>query len=197
MNNYSILSSNLKRRLLRFSEKISIGLTRPEFKFVSQMIYGILSSQNCHLSKIGRVLDESISLKKTIDRLSRNLLEFAGSSKLFENYVKKAKSCMTDKTILIVDDSDIIKPCSIKMEGLGKVRDGSTGEIGIGYHMVGVTALTPGQKAPIGVYSRVYSASEKEFVNCALCKREKCQGRKVEFDSELYAQTFSATAVNG
>jgi hypothetical protein len=51
------------------------------------------------------------------------------------------------------------------MEGIGQVRDGSTGEIGIGYHMVDVTALTPEQKSPIGVYSRVFSASEKGFVS--------------------------------
>ena len=163
--NYSTMSSNIKRRVLSFSENISNGLTRPQFKFVSQMIYGILSSQSCHISKIARALDEPISLKKTIDRLSRNLSEFTGDTKLFENYIKKVKSCITDKTILIIDDGDITKPCSYKLEGLGKVLDGSTGKIGIGYHMLDVIALTPEQKAPIGVYSKVYSASEKGFVS--------------------------------
>ena len=45
-------------------------------------------------------------------------------------------------------DSSLPTPCSFKLEGLGEVRDGSTEEIGIGYHMLGVTALTPGQKEP-------------------------------------------------
>jgi len=67
--------------------------------------------------------------------------------------------------IAIIDDGDIIKPCSYKLEGLGVVRDGSAGEFGIGYHMLDVTALTPEQKAPIGVYSRVYSATEKGFIS--------------------------------
>jgi len=165
MNNYSILSSNLKRGLLRFSEKISKGLTRPEFKFVTQMIYGMLSSQSCHLSKISRALDEPINLKKTIERLSRHLSEFTQSAKLFENYIGKVKGCTSEKTILIVDDGDITKPCSYKLEGLGVVRDGSTGELGIGYHMLDVTALTPEEKAPIGVYSKVYSAHEEGFVS--------------------------------
>jgi len=165
MSNYSTLSSNLKRGLLRFSEKISKGLSRPYFKFISQMLYGMLCSQSCHLSKIARSLDEAIKLKKTIERLSRNLSEFAAGAKLFENYVKKVKQCITDRSILIVDDGDITKPCSFKLEGLGVVRDGSTGEYGVGYHMLDVTALTPEQKAPIGVYSRIYSASEKNFVS--------------------------------
>jgi len=165
MTNYSILSSNLKRRILRFSEKISKGLSRPNFKFVTQMIYGILSSQSCHLSKIARALDEPISLKKTIDRLSCNLSAFSGGMKLFENYIRKIKCCTTEKSILIVDDGDITKPCSRKLEGLGKVRDGSTGEMKDGYHMVDVTVLTPGQKAPIPVYTRIYSATEKDFIS--------------------------------
>ncbi|MCL2013697.1 MAG: hypothetical protein FWG69_01770 [Oscillospiraceae bacterium] len=165
MSNYNTLGHDLKRGILRFSEKISKGLSRPEFKFVSQMLYGVLCSQSCHLSKISRALDETISLKKTIDRLSRNLSGFSGGVKLFENYIKKVKSCITEKSILIVDAGDVTKPCSFKLEGLGEVRDGSTGEIGIGYHMLGVTALTPGKKAPIPVYSRVYSASENDFVS--------------------------------
>ena len=76
MSNYSILSSNLKRGLVRFSERISVGLSRPEFKFMSQMIYGMLCSQSCHLSKIARVLNEETLLKKTIERLSMHLSNF-------------------------------------------------------------------------------------------------------------------------
>ena len=165
MSNYSILSNNLKRGLVRFSERISVGLSRPEFKFVSQMIYGMLCSQSCHLSKISRTLNEQTLLKKTIERLGRHLSEFKDGLMLFENYIKNAKSCITFRSILIIDGGDIIKPCSKKMEGLGRVRDGSTGEIGNGYHTLAVTALTPEQKAPIGVYTRVYSASEEGFVS--------------------------------
>ena len=69
MKYYSTLGNNLKRGILRFSEKISEGLTRPNFKFISQMIYGILTAQSCHLSKIGRALEEKTGIKKTIDRL--------------------------------------------------------------------------------------------------------------------------------
>jgi hypothetical protein len=165
MANYNTLASNLKRGLLRFSEKISKGLSRPDFKFIFQMLYGILCSQSCHLSKIARSLDESIQLKKTIERLSRNLSEFTGGLKLFENYIKKVKGCVNDRSILVVDGGDIIKPYSTKMEGLCEVRDGSTGKMGIGYHTLDVTALTLEQKSPIGVYSRVYSAREEDFVS--------------------------------
>jgi hypothetical protein len=165
MTNYSILSSNLKRALVQFSERISFELSRPNFKFVSQMIYGILCSQSCHLSKIARSLNEDISLKKTIDRLSRNLSRFSDGDRIFDNYVKKVKSCFNNRSILVVDDGDITKPYGIKMEGIQMVRDGSTKTTRLGYWMTTVTALTEEQKSPIGVYTRVYSAAEADFIS--------------------------------
>jgi hypothetical protein len=165
MTNYSIINSNIKRGLIRFSEKIAKDQTRPAFKFITQMVYGILSAQSCHISKIARVLNENISLKKSIDRLSRNLNEFNESEKLLNNYVKNLKGVISEKTILIVDGSDITKPCSPKMEYISTVRDGSTGEYREGYHTLGVAALTPERKMPICVYTRVYSASEPGFIS--------------------------------
>lgn len=165
MTNYNTLTYNLKRSILKFSEKISKELTRPEFKLVSQMLYGILNSQSCHLSKIARALNEDISLKKVIDRLSRNLLSFKNSDNLIEGYVKAVKPQTNKNSILIIDGSDIIKPYSTKMENLSRVRDGSTGEYGNGYHTLGVAALTQEKKMPIIVYSKIYSSTEEAFVS--------------------------------
>lgn len=165
MNNYNTQAHNLKRGILKFSEKVSKELSRPEFKLVSQMFYGILTAQSCHLSKIARALDEKTSVKKVIDRLSRNLREFENSEMLFGNYIKSVKPLFKDNSILVIDGSDITKPCSVKMESICKVRDGSTGEYGNGYFTLGVTALTPEYKMPIPVYNRIYSSTDKDFVS--------------------------------
>ncbi|MCQ2755204.1 MAG: transposase [bacterium] len=166
MYNYcNTLNHNLKRGILKFSEKISKNFSRPEFKFVSQMMYGILSSQSCMLSEISRKLEEKTSVKKIIDRLSRNLKEFDKGNELFENYLKAVKSEINDKTILIVDGSDITKDYTTKMECIATVRDGSTGEYKLGYHTLGITALTPEKKMPIPVYSRIYSQAEQGYVS--------------------------------
>ena len=140
-------------------------MSRPDSKFVSQMIFGILSGQSCHLSKIARALHEPISVKKVIDRLSRNLNEFSEGFQLQENYLAEVKGCLSDRAVLVIDDGDITKPCSKKLECLGRVKDGSTGGYGLGYHTLEVTALTPEQKTPISVYSRIYSAQEPDFVS--------------------------------
>ncbi len=67
MYNYSKLSYQLKREIKTFSSKISKGLSRPKFKFVFEMLYGLLESQSSHLSDIARALKEKTSLKKTIE----------------------------------------------------------------------------------------------------------------------------------
>ena len=63
MINFNTLTHNLKRGFLNFSENVTKKLSRSDFKFTSQMIYGIFHSQSCHLSKIARVLNEEINLK--------------------------------------------------------------------------------------------------------------------------------------
>lgn len=51
--------------------------------------------------KISRALNEDITLKKTIYRLSRNLSRFDKREILIENYLKTVKSQINEKTILI------------------------------------------------------------------------------------------------
>lgn len=164
MTNYTTLNSNLKRGILNFSEKISKKFSRPVMKFICNMIYGILASKSCLLSEIGRNLHESISIRKTVTRLSRNLNDFEDGEALFEEYLKAIKNRYNDKSILIIDGSDITKPASTKLEDLCEVRDGSTGEIGIGYHTIGAAVLSD-RKLPYGVYSRIYSSREKDFIS--------------------------------
>ena len=79
--------------------------------------------------------------------------------------INAVKPHFDENTVLLVDDSDISKPHSQKLEGLCKVKDGSTGEITDGYWLAGVSALTAKHKQPIPVYSRVYSSVEKDYVS--------------------------------
>lgn len=97
-------------------------------------------------------------------RLSRNLNDFNDGEALFEAYLKSIKNRYNDKSVLIIDGSDITKPASKELEGLCEVRDGSKGEIGIGYHAIGAAVLSD-RKLPYGVYSRIYSSKEKDFVS--------------------------------
>jgi hypothetical protein len=129
------------------------------------MVYGLLAAKSCYLTEIGRKLKEDIALDKTVERLSRNLMSFDNAEELRERYFQEIKKNFDENTILIVDDSDISKPYGNKLEGLCKVKDGSTGEIADGYWYAGVSALTAGRKQPMPVYGRVYSSLEEDYVS--------------------------------
>ena len=166
MINYNRLAYEIKRDLSNFSEKISKGLKRPQKKFVLQMLYGILEGNKVHLSEIARSLNEGISLKKTIDRLSRNLSAFKEKETVLDNYISMAKNQVDEEhAVIVIDNSDITKPCSPKMEAISDVHDGSTGEIRKGYLTVEAAVLSKGKKMPMPVYEKVFSSAEDGFIS--------------------------------
>ncbi len=70
----SSIASRIRNRVGRFSGDLSRGLCLPAQRFVSEMVYGIQASESVLLTEIGRTLEESIPLKKTEERLSRDLM---------------------------------------------------------------------------------------------------------------------------
>ena len=165
MTNYSTLGHNLKRGIFNFCKKLSEGHYKPVQKFILDMVYGLIAGKSCYLTEIARKLNENIALDKTVERLSRNLMTFDGGEELHECYFETVKKHFDENTILIIDDSDVAKPCSRKLEGLCRVRDGSTGEWTDGYWVAGVSALTARHKQPIPVYSRLYSSEEENYTS--------------------------------
>jgi hypothetical protein len=167
MNDYTRLAWVLKREMLGYSKKICKNIDCPEKKLIGSLLYGIAESGSCHLSKIGRALREGITLKKTIERLSRGLRDFSAceQQQLLDNYTGTVKRHINERTVYVIDGSDVTKPYSEKLEGLAWVRDGSTGEIKKGYWTFEIAALTSMTKSPLPVYDRVYSAVEDSFIS--------------------------------
>lgn len=163
MKNYSRESGIVKAGILRYCKRICKGMKRPAEKLVTNMLYGIAASNNCHLTEIARALDEDITIKKTVDRLSRGLQQFEGQAVLQENYLKQVAPYIDNTTIYPIDESDLAKPYSVAMEALHDVHDGSTGKIVPGYMTLEITALTHKTKTPLPIYERVFSAAEKDF----------------------------------
>lgn len=76
MSNYTKLKYEMTRKISDFVKKISQTLSKPQKKFLLEIVYGLLEGNSVHLSNIARCLKENITLKKTIERLSRNLYNF-------------------------------------------------------------------------------------------------------------------------
>ena len=166
MINYNRLGYEIKRDFTNFMSKISQKLKRPQQKFAHQMVYGILAGNKLHLSEIARSLKEDITLKKTIDRLSRNLNAFDGKESVMKDYISLVKQQVKeDYAVIAIDNSDIAKPASRKLEALSEIRDGSTGEVTQGYLTIEAAVLSESGKMPLPAYEKVFSAAEEGFVS--------------------------------
>ncbi len=166
MNNFTINNYEMKRDIINFSKKISKGCSKPESKFVMDMIYGISKSKDILLSSIASALDEKTKKAYTIDRLSDNLSKDL-STTIDENYCKLAINTLGENPVFIVDDSDVIKPLGNKFEDLGIVRDGSSVKKSYekGYHITEIVGLTKNMKQPISLFSEIHSSTQKDYIS--------------------------------
>ena len=170
MNNFTTNTYEMKREIVNFSKKISLGLNKPTSKFVLDMQYGLSKGGSCLISEIARSLDEDIKLNYTIERLCDNLSNLYEEEKetIWNNYIKEVSKVLDkDDAIVLFDDSDINKEYSKKLEDLDKVIDGSSKDKKIvnGYHVCEATALTKNEKQPLSIYSKIYSCKSKDFVS--------------------------------
>ena len=167
MNNYSRIINQMKEKITNFSKKISKGLSLPDLKFVLDMLYGLISSSSVLLSEIARSLNEKITLKKLVERLSNRLSNFDSEKRnlVWDNYIETVKSEIDNNTVFCNDPGDLGKKFSSKLESLDLIKDGSTGEYIKGYQMFEIAALTKNEKLPIPVYSSLFSSNETNFVS--------------------------------
>ena len=163
--NDSKIRSRLKAQLTKFSSELCEGLTKPMAGFVSQMLFGIQSSQDVKLSNIARSLQEKIALIRTEKRLSRNLKSVELEEELTPQLVRMGSSRIQPNTVLALDLSDIRKEYAQKMENLATVRDGSTGELHNGYWLCDVTGAEVSGSEIVPLYQKLFSAEAKDFTS--------------------------------
>lgn len=143
-------------KLHQFLNKFRPHLTLPEHKHIHDITLGILKSQSVIVNKIAKSLEEEISLKKTCERLYRNLRKDGLGDRLQQQIIEVQTKGFNSDTTIIVDDSDVIKPKAKKMAGLKKVRDGSTGSYNQnGYDLVNIIAC---QMQEVGIQIKPLSS---------------------------------------
>jgi hypothetical protein len=157
------LTEQMIAELRSLVEQIAIDQPTPGKKFLFEMIFGLCASGSVLLTEVGRKLPANISLHAVEKRLSRQLgSERWEAEALLERYVRWAARGIKADTVLALDTSDICKAYAEKMECLGKVHDGSTGEIVTGYWLLAVEAHHAGGQRQ-GIYLQAWSAQAEEF----------------------------------
>jgi len=173
-------AQKLREQMVRFSGELSTGLPKVRRRFVAEMIFGIQARGSVRLTEVGRALAEKISLKKTEERLSRQLGRTSLDREIQGRLIEHAAPRIEDDTLLVLDLSDVTKKYAEKMENLARVRDGSEKELGWGYWTLNIVgANTKGTKF-VPLYGRLFSQavaghrSENEEIREAI--REVAEG---------------------
>ena len=188
MNYFTTITNEMKRESVNFSKKMSKGLSKPNKKFLGDMIYGISASKDVKISKIAGQLHEDIKLDNTIERLCLHLESFDAKNKTTtnENYYRHLRTMIPEYPVGIFDNSDITKIYGKKFEDLDLVKDASDPKGGYkpGYHMCNAIVLTKNMKQPAPVYSKIYSSKSKDFESAntetykSIDAFRECVGRK-------------------
>ncbi len=135
------VTQNTQVKFHQFMYKFKEEFTLPEFKAIRDITRGILSSGSVIVNKIALGLNEKTTLKKTAERCYRNLKHHTLHEKLSMQMIQQQCRNFDHETLIIVDESDIVKRSATKMEGLSNVRDGSTGSThNLGYDLLNIVA---------------------------------------------------------
>ena len=197
MNNFTMNCYEMKREILKFSQKISEGTNKPTSKFVMDMQYGLAKGGSCLISEIARSLDEDIKLQNTIERLCDNLSNLDEEEKkiIWNNYIKEVKENIDrDNPVVLFDDSDINKEYSKKLEDLDRVIDASSQDKRIvnGYHVCEATVLTKNEKQPMSIFSEIYSCKSDGFKS-----KNDYTMKSIKAAEEIIGQNFTGVFDRG
>ena len=150
-------AQKLREQMVRFSGELSAGLPKVGRRFVAEMVFGIQARGSVRLTEVGRALGEKISLKKTEERLSRQLGRRGLERRIQRRLIEQASPRIEEDTLLVLDLSDVTKKYAEKMENMGRVRDGSEKDLGWGYWTLNIVgANTKGTKL-VPLYGRLFS----------------------------------------
>ena len=164
MSNSTTDVYQMKREIITFCNKLSVNLGRVKTKFLSDTIYGMIASESVILSNIADALKEPIGKINTVDRLSRQLSSGI-IPEVHGSYFKAIESMIPDNPVILVDDTDIVKPYGKKFDSLGTVKDGSATKASFekGYRCTEMTLLSNADSQPISLFSHIHSSHEKDY----------------------------------
>ena len=129
---------------------------KPEIRAMRDMVLGILKSKSVFVNQIAASLREPLKLKNIAKRLSAQYLKADYADNLLEYHLSKTTPGVSTESFILMDGTDISKKHAKFMEGLEFVKNGDTGNIGLGYNVLNITAIN-NHKEITPLYSKAYS----------------------------------------
>lgn len=150
-----ILTKKIQTQLSNYFSSDS-EMTKPETRCLKDMVLGILKSKSVFVNQIAASLREPLKLKDVCKRLSAQYLKEDYAENVRLQHLISVSSCISKDNFILVDGTDISKKHARYMEGLEFVKNGDTGEIGLGYNVLNINAINV-HKEMSPLYSKAYS----------------------------------------
>jgi hypothetical protein len=122
------LAEEVKRRLYTFARCLASPFTDSRRRgFVADMLAGLVVGGHVHLTRIARAIGTGTDNIHSVEkRLSNHLgSEHWDMSPVGDQLLDRAARLVTDDTLIVADLTDLAKYYARKLEGLGRVHDGS------------------------------------------------------------------------
>jgi hypothetical protein len=161
----SQVAHRLRTQIGHFSGELSVGLPKVAGRFIEEMLNGIQAGQSLRLTEAARNLEEKIALKKTHDRLCRQIGRPGLGEHIDSALLKKGAQRIGDDTLLILDVSDVCKKYARRMEYMAAIRDGSENVIGEGYWTLNVIGVESEGHEIVPLALKLYSQDAPGFVS--------------------------------
>ena len=120
------------------------------------MVLGVLKSKTVFVNQLAASLREPLKLKNVCKRLSSQYLKVDYAEKVRNSHLTSVNSSVLKDDFILMDGTDISKKHAKYMEGLEFVRNGDTGQVGLGYNVLNINAINV-HKEIIPLYSKAYS----------------------------------------
>jgi len=165
--NNSTIAWKTRAQLDDFMVKMFHGFSKPQNKFIRDMLYGIQATGDTVLTDIARAVDSADKHRNVENRLSRNLQSEGLAQGLQDAVINDAKNRFFDgNTLVIIDPTDVCKPHARKMEHLTLVRDASRSSKDNvvktrGYHGCMAVACKPGSRKTVPLALKLWSSNAK------------------------------------
>ena len=159
------IGNKLRQQINNFSGELCTNMGKISSRFVEEVVFGLSASGSVRLTEIGRSLEEDIPLHATHKRLSRNLADKSLGSTIESNVLRLGAKRITNKTLLIVDPTDLQKKYAQKMQYLATVRDASEKTIGKGYWMCDIVGCEVGSNEITPLAQELWSQNAPDFIS--------------------------------
>src|SRR5262249_37641333 len=121
-------STCVRQRLYTFARRLATPFTDSRRRrFLTDMVPGLVIANHVHLSHVARAVGRGIEyLHPAEKRLIRHLgIEHWDMTPLADRLLHDSAALVNEDTLIVADLTDLAKYYAKKLEGLGRIHDGS------------------------------------------------------------------------